>query len=480
MIHKRTKIVCTIGPACDSVEKITALVHAGMNVARLNFSHGDYNSHATMIERIREVEKKTGEPIAILQDVQGPKIRVGVVAEHGVELKKGESVRFSTSSSSHGIPIDYADLHRFVNKGDRLLLNDGRIETIITAVEKTEITVDVLVSGTILSHQGINVPDTKISVRTLTEKDEQDIFFGVGHDVDMIALSFVRDASDIEHARSVVVAAEKKHKKSHGQPISLIAKIERREAVENIENILSVADGVMVARGDLGVEVPFADVPLIQKQLIDLALIHAKPVIVATQMLDSMQHNPRATRAEVSDVANAVIDHTDAVMLSNETATGEYPVEAVTTMSKIITETEASAYANLHLLENVKVPSTKHLDEVMSELARLLSERIDARVILAASITGETGRLISRYRPELSIFVGTSSDRVRRQLNLSWGVWPFVLLPCDSIEELVDLAMKYLKKSKGVRSGDRVVVVAGEPVGQSGHVNLLEVRTVGK
>lgn len=484
MKYKRTKIIATIGPACADAKTILQMVKAGTNVARLNFSHGIHDEHAMMIERLRQVEKDSGEPLAILQDLQGPKIRIGVLPEDGVELAKGATVVFDTSVGNYDekrIPVDYGDLHNFIKKGERLFIADGKIETRITNVERTALTAEVIVGGRVSSHKGINVPDTHLEVRAMTDKDDLDLAFGVAHDVDMVAVSFVRTADDIAHVRARIVEHEKTLGKRPDQPIAIIAKIERREALDNIEKILDVADGIMVARGDLGVEVSAVEVPIIQKRLIRLALERGKPVIVATQMLDSMQENPRATRAEVSDVANAVIDHTDATMLSNETATGKYPVEAVETMVAIIAETEESHYDDLPISEETKQPKKKdgkRIENAVSSLSRLLAERVDAKAIVAASFTGGTGRMISRCRPELPIFVATASPRTARQLNLSWGVLPFLLLPCETIEELVHGAFAALKREKQIAKGDTVVVVAGEPVGAAGHVNVLEVREV--
>jgi len=479
-MKKRTKIVCTLGPACESAATIKKMVAAGMNVARLNFSHGTYDNHALLIDRVRAAAAATGEPVAVMQDLQGPKIRVGVLPAEGVELKSAATIVFDTALNEYAggaIPVDYHSLHEYLAPGERLLLNDGRVETTVAAIAGTQITAFVKNGGVITAHKGINVPDSRLTVSALSAKDKEDVRFGVEHGVDLIALSFVTGAKDILDLRFLIKQYETELGIKPEQPIRIVAKIERGEAVKNIGEILEVVDGIMVARGDLGIEIPAAAVPLAQKQLIDAALAAAKPVIVATQMLDSMQENPRPTRAEVSDVANAVIDHTDAVMLSNETATGKYPVETVETMREIIEEAEKSAYDNLRLREHQG--RRQRVDDVISEMSRLLAEDIGARVILAASISGETARLISRYRPELPVVVATSTERVRRQLNLSWGVVPFVLVPCRTIEELVERSLMYLKERRIVKSGDKIIVVAGEPVGQAGHVNLLEVREVG-
>ena len=478
-MKKRTKIVCTIGPASESLDVLEKMVKAGMNVARLNFSHGTYENHKTLIKNIRKVSTKLEEPVGIMQDLQGPKIRVGVLPEKGINLKEGQTIFFDTSSVEYReniIPVDYRVLHNFVKTGERILLNDGKSEVKVKSVDGTKIEAEVIVGGVITSHKGINIPDSNLDVSALTEKDRRDARFGVEHDVDIIALSFVTRAKDIIDLRYLIKEYEKELGIKDRQPIRIIAKIERAAAVENIKEILEVVDGIMIARGDLGIETPAEDLPLVQKRLIDAALDAAKPVIVATQMLDSMQQNPRPTRADVSDVANAVIDHADALMLSNETATGRYPIQTVETMSSIIEETEKSVYDDLE----VAVGSNKkfHIDDIISQLSRLLSEQVDAKLILAASISGETGRLISRHRPEIPIVVGTSTPRVLHQLNLSWGVKPFILEPCNSIEELVERSLVFLKKKNIVKDGDKIVVVAGEPVGHAGHVNLLEVREV--
>ncbi len=478
-MQKRTKIVCTLGPASESIDDITKMVAAGMNVARLNFSHGTHENHEMIINNIREVEKQTGVPITILQDVQGPKIRVGKLPEEGIELKESEEVIFDTSIdvySDGSIPVDYNELHEHVKPEERILLNDGKSEVEIKQVEGSKIHGVVTVGGVITSHKGMNVPDSTLDMRILTDKDKEDVKFGVAKGVDLIALSFVMRPDDIIHLREHIVTCEKELGIESEHPIGIIAKIERIEAVEQINQIVDVADGIMVARGDLGIEIPAEQVPVVQKKLITAALRAAKPAIVATQMLDSMQENPRPTRAEVSDVANAVIDHTDAVMLSNETSTGKYPVEAVQTMADIIIETEKSTYDNMELRRFDG--EEKSINDVISGLSRLLGEKTDAKLILAGSISGGTGRLISRHRPELPIVIGTQDERVRHQLNLSWGVHSFILKACTTVEELVDESVVYLKEKQIVNNSDRIIVVAGQPVGHSGHINLLEVREI--
>ena len=455
------------------------MVQAGMNIARLNFSHGDYTSHAALIKNIRKVEETTGEPVAIMQDLQGPKIRVGSLPEAGVPIEVGAEVVFDTALTAYKekeIPLDYPDLHKFIEPGQRILVDDGHIEVKVKNVAGTKITGEVVEGSLILSHKGLNLPDSDLDIAAISEKDKKDLKFGVEQGVDLVALSFVRSAKDILDLRFLVKQFESELGIKNQLPIRLIAKIERRVAVDNLEEILDAADGIMVARGDLGLEVPAAEVPLVQKKMIDAANVHAKPVIVATQMLDSMRENRRPTRAEVSDVANAVIDHADTLMLSNETAVGKHPVLVVETMADIIVSTEKSHYDDTNLPAVHKSGTTT--DVAITEISRVLAEEVKAKIILAASLSGETGRMISQVRPPLPILVGTSSHRVQRQLNLSWGVVPFILEACQSIEELVERSVAYIKEHKIAKKGDKMVVVAGEPVGQAGNINLVEVREI--
>jgi pyruvate kinase len=477
-MFKKTKICATIGPACQDIDTLTAMVKAGMNIARLNFSHGDYDSHAATIKNIRKVEEITGEPIAIMQDLQGPKIRVGTLPEAGVPIKEGGKIVFNTAIKNYTaeeIPIDYPDLHKYLQPGERILVDDGRIEVKVESVEGTKIKGEVVEGMLITSHKGLNLPDSELTIPSLSEKDKNDLKFGVSAGVDVVALSFVRSAKDILDLRFLIKQYEEELKLEVDFPIVLISKIERHEAVENLEEILDATDGVMVARGDLGMEMPAEEVPLVQKKIIDSARAKAKPVIVATQMLDSMRDNRRPTRAEVSDVANAVIDHADVLMLSNETAVGKHPTLVIKKMADIIVATEKSSYDDTALPSVHKGVAT---ETAVSELSRILAEEVKAKLILAASLSGGTGRLISHVRPQLPILVATGSDRVRRQLNLSWGVWPFILIPCHTIEELVERTLAYIKKNKFAKMGDKMVVVAGEPVGQAGNVNLMEVREI--
>lgn len=478
---KRTKIVCTLGPSSKDKRTILSMVEEGMNVARLNFSYGNYNEHKKLIDNIRSVADEKSEPIALMQDVQGPKIRLGSLPEDGIKIEQGQKVVFNTgieryNEEENELPVDYSELHNYVSPGERVFSSDGRIVCEISEVDNERIVTQAQTGGTVLSNTGINAPDSDLEVRAVTEKDKNDIKFGVKQDFDFLAISFVRSAEDILDARYLIKDYEQKLDKKQEQNIKIIAKIERAEAIENIEEIMEEADGVMVARGDLGIEIPAQEVPLQQKKIIELAIENSIPVIVATQMLDSMQTNPRPTRAEVSDVSNAVIDHTDAVMLSEETATGDYPTKSVETMVDIIQETEKSHYDDLappSLSEDIL-----ETDEVLAGLSRIISQEINAKLILAASLSGKTARLISRCRPELPIVVATNNSRVKHQLNLSWGVQPFLLPDCHTVEELVDRSTLYLKRHELVSTSDKIIVIAGEPVGEAGNVNLLEVKEI--
>lgn len=477
-MNKHTKIVATIGPSCEDVATLERMIKAGMNFARLNFSHGKYEWHERIIKNIREAAAKTGEPIGILQDLQGPRIRVGEMPDKGVVVEVGKEVVLDTSVQKYegsSIPVDQPDLHKYLQPGQRILINDGHIELKVKKVVDTKIFAEVIEGGPILNHKGINLPDSRTTIPALSEKDRKDLLFGLKNGVDMIGLSFVSSANDIIDVKFLMEDYIKKEKLNVPKLPLIVAKIERHEAVENIKEIVETASGIMVARGDLGLELPLEEVPLIQKRIIDAARAQAKPVIVATQLLDSMSVSRRPTRAEASDVANAVIDHADALMLSGETASGKHPIQVIETMAKIIVSTEKSAYDDMPLPQITKETST---EQAVSKFSRILAEEIGAKLILTASISGQTGRLVSRSRPKVPIYVAANDEIVSRQLNLSWGVKPFVLPFCHSIEEFVERSMEYLKSHKSGKNGDKMVVLAGEPMGQIGGVNLVEVREI--
>lgn len=466
MVNKHTKIVCTIGPASDTVDSLVKLVEAGMNVCRLNFSHGTHEQHAELIKRIREASEKTGEPLCILQDLQGPKIRVGELPETGVELVTGKPIIFTSGAGEipKKIPVTYPNLHEDVKKGQRLLLDDGLLEVVVKSVKGEDVNCEVITGGTLKSHKGLNLPETDTQISAITTKDEEDIAFGVLQGVDWIALSFVRKPEDVQELRKLI----------EDPGIKVIAKIEKPEAVANMDAIIAEVDGIMVARGDLGIEMPAEKVPVIQKELIAKCRLAGKPVIVATQMLDSMIKNPRATRAEISDIANAVIDHADATMLSGETASGAHPLEAVKTMSATIMETEKSKYDDI----TPEMRRTEQSEVAMTNIASILGRSSNAKAIVVASLTGDSARLVSRERPDQPIYVMTTSDRVVRQLNVSWGVRGYVVAKADSVPKLIEESLEILKTNKLATAGDEIVVVAGEPLGESGSVNLVELRKI--
>lgn len=470
--RKRTKIVCTLGPSTNTVDAIVSLTKAGMNVCRLNFSHGTHEDHAKLIESIREAQKQSGTMLAILQDLQGPKIRVGELPEGGIRLSQGKEVIFTVGDGKlpEKIPVSYQELPKDVQKGQVLLLDDGMMSVEVVSVQGDDVKTKVLQGGQLLSHKGMNLPNTKTSIPALTEKDRDDLAFGIQQGVDWVALSFVRSAEDLRELRKALAALET----GEGPGVRIMAKIEKPEALDQLEEIVQEADGVMVARGDLGIEMPAEKVPVIQKRIIEMCLKEAKPVIVATQMLESMIHSPRATRAEVSDVAHAVMDHADATMLSAETASGEFPLEAVKTMAATLIETEKSGYDDRETVVDAKA----NTESAMTNIASVLARAHGVEAIVVASLTGRAAHLISRYRPLAPIYAATIYERTARQLQLSWGVTPLVVQACKTTPELIDATLQVLSKEKMVKKGDEIILVAGEPLGASGSVNMVELRKV--
>ncbi len=472
---KRTKIVCTIGPASQKASLLTLMMKAGMNVARLNFSHGTHASHAKIVRSIRSTSKKLHMPIAIIGDLQGPKIRLGILPDAGVSLPTGSSIVFSTASTifkSGTIPVTYTNLHKDVKVGHRIMIDDGILEAEVTRIDGKKIHAKMKNGGTVTSHKGMNFPDSTLKVSSLTEKDREDVKFGVAQGVDWFALSFVTSPDDVKLLRRLIKQASEKDQILP----RILVKIEKHEAIENFDEILKVTDAVMVARGDLGVEIPAEEVPILQKEMIEKCREASKPVVVATQMLDSMIRNPRPTRAEVSDVANAVIDHADALMLSGETASGKYPVEAIKMMNKIIQETETSAYSALP--NSVDTRTDETMEESISSVASILASEVSAKLVLVASISGNAGRTVSRFRPIVPIYVATNNSKTYHQLNLSWGVIPFIVPKCEMVEVLIKKSVQYMQKNKIVKKNDKIILVAGELVGTSGDVNLVEIKKI--
>jgi len=457
------------------------MVKAGMNVGRFNFSHGTHQSNLKAINNLRRVSQKLKVPIAIIQDLQGPRIRLGEISAKGMELVKNEEVILvaasgfkSISSVKFGkkkiIPIQYPKLTRTFALGNHLLIYDGQIDLRIRQVAVDYLTAKVIRGGYIFSHKGVNIPKIDLKIPVITKKDRGDIKFGLRHKVDYLALSFAGSAKDIKNLRQLV------KRYAPRSPVKIMAKIERYEAVRNIKAIIKEADCIMVARGDLGVEVSPEKVPVIQKDIIKLCLIEGKPVLVATQMLESMIKSQRPTRAEVSDVANAVIDHADAVMLSGETAFGQYPVEAVTVMNQIIERTEKSTYDDLPAgyFKEKKLPVTKAIAESVFGLV----QDINAKVLVAATSSGYTARMLARYRPETKIIVFVTNTEVQRQLTLVWGVYPELMPVCRNVDDLMEKATSLVKKRKLVRAGDKIIIVTGQPVGQEKNMNIVKVQKI--
>ncbi len=478
-MKKQTKIVATVGPACANKETLVKMIQSGMNSARLNFSHGTHENHAELIKTIRVAAEATGEPIMILQDLQGPKMRLGTMPAEGLILQKGEKIILNTAISDYlnqEIPITYPGLEKFLKVGERILVDDGHITLLIKSIESSKIFTEVIEGNIASSHKGLNFPDsTLVGIPALSEKDKDDVRFGVEMGVDAIALSFVKKPEDIKELKQCIEDFSKELRKNSPAPIMVIAKIERPEAVENIDTILAEVGGIMVARGDLGLEIRAGEVPLVQKAIIKKANKLAKPVIVATQMLDSMQKNSRPTRAEVSDVVNAVIDHADALMLSNETAAGSYPVETIVAMADAIVCAEESPLDNVVPEFNFGVEEA--VNSSIARVAAVLGEEIHAKAILASSTSGTTGRLVSSFRPEMPMYVATMNDRVCRQLNLSWGVRPFVI-SAETVEERNNRMFAYLKENNVVNPQEKVILVAGGKLGEAGNIDEVKVVSV--
>jgi pyruvate kinase len=477
---RRTKIVCTIGPATNSEERLEQLMLAGMNVARLNFSHGTQDEHAQVIERIRAISTRLGCPIAILQDLQGPKIRTGQLQNgQAVMLNDGAGVTITTRpviGDAQTIATTYKPLPQDVKTGDRILIDDGLLELCVVGHDETDVHCQVVHGGLLKEHKGINLPGVAVSAPALTEKDRDDLKFGVAHNVDYVALSFVRRPEDVLEAKRLVrqFQAEQVIGKRLGENIPLIAKLEKPEAVARLDEILDVVDGVMVARGDLGVEMAPEKVPLIQKRIIARCNDLGLPVITATQMLESMVTNPRPTRAEVNDVANAVLDGTDAVMLSAETATGAFPIQAVEMMVRIALETEAGN-------RTAHQPQCKRLTQAhaVSHAARALSEEASVQAIVVFTRSGVSAHLISKDRPHTAILAYTTSERVYRQLALWWGVWPHRIEMMGSIENLIATVERRLQEDKLVQHGEHVVIMGGLSVASQAHTNFVKLHRVG-
>ena len=469
---RRTKIICTIGPASASPETLDALVRAGMDVARLNFSHGSHAEHAEVIRRVREGEARWGKPVAILQDLPGPKVRLALFADGRAVVKQGEPFTLTAQpvlGTASRATITQPELLRSLVPGEQIWLDDGMIQFRVEAVEGDEVRCRVAVGGTLSDHKGVSFPGTSMPVSCLTEKDREDLKFGIEHGVDYVAVSFVRSAADIHEVREFL--------REHGADLPLVAKLERREALANLPEILPLVDAVMVARGDLGVEVPLEEVPIIQKEVIRRARQAKVPVIIATQMLESMVTHRRPTRAEVSDVATAIFDGADAVMLSAETATGQHPVEAVVMMARTAERAERSlpiTHVDRRRAEVYGFP------EAISDAACHAARTLKARAIVAFTQSGFTARLISQGRPEMPIIALTPDVAVRRRLALFWGVSSRLIRKVETTDEMVEEIEATLLGDSTVRPGDVLIIISGAPMWVRGTTNLLKLHRVGE
>lgn len=471
---RKTKIVCTLGPAANDKETIKKLAEAGMNVARLNFSHGDHEEHGKRIELIKEVEKELDKPLGIMLDTQGPEIRTGEMKNGKINLENNEEVRITTEEvigDKNRFQIKYDNIIQDINDNSTILLDDGLIELKVKEIKEDEIVCTVINGGDLGSHKGVNIPGIKTTLPAITQRDKDDILFGIKHNIHFIAASFIRKAADVLEIKKVL-------EEEWAQEIKIISKIESEEAVSNIEDIIEVSDGIMIARGDLGVEIPAEKVPIIQKTIIRKCNEVAKPVITATQLLDSMIRNPRPTRAEASDVANAIFDGTDATMLSGETAMGKFPVQAVKTMSNIALEIESSdSYKEqLNRREAIKADT---VTEAISIGSCEISSGLAADAIITATGSGSTARMVSKCRALTPIVAVTPNDMAYHNLTLSWGVYPTMSADSTSTDEMMDNSINVALENNLVNEGDLVVLTAGVPVGTPGTTNLIKVDIVG-
>lgn len=477
LISRFAKIVATIGPASQDEAMIGHLIQAGMNVARLNFSHGNHEDHSAVYKRIRETSERLKKPVTIVQDLQGPKIRTGELEDGQVLLKPGQKFILTTESiqgNDHIVSVDFPDLPRSVRTGGRILLDDGNLELAVINIAGQEVETNVVLGGILKPHKGVNLPGAHLEIPCLTEKDLDDLAFGVKLGIDAVAMSFVRSAKDITNVKLAIsrVSEEKK-------AIPVIAKLERPEALDNLEQIVEIADGVMVARGDLGVEMPAESVPIAQKRIIETANQHGKVVITATQMLDSMIVNPRPTRAEASDVANAIFDGTDAVMLSGETAAGKYPIQAVEMMNAIICKAES------HMAEwgHCRTVASKEIDSddtfFMTQAARELAHDRNVTAIAVFTKSGRTARMMSKTRPEVPILAFTPEPDTYHRLSLYWGVVAQLVPHVDTIEEMLAAVEKNMLTTTSIQPGQQIVLICGFPVHAVRPTNMALLHTVG-
>lgn len=466
---KKTKIVCTIGPSSRTEEIIGKLFDNGLNVARLNFSHGSFEEHGENIRMLKKVAAEKGKQIAILQDLQGPKIRVGVLPKEGIKMRKGEHYVFASlehDGEEGVIPVQYADLHKDLKVGEVVLFSDGSIAVEVTAIKGEHVHAKCIVSGVLFSKKGMNMPSSDLKISAITEQDLEHLKFGLDQKVDLVAFSFVRKGTDFAPAKKIIA--------QHTHKPWLIAKIEKPQAVENIDEILKEVDGIMVARGDLGVEIPLEQVPIVQKHLIDKAIRAGKFVITATQMLKSMVDSPFPSRAEMTDIANAIYDGTDAVMLSDETAAGEYPAEACEYLKKVALATETHLPYCLDKYE----ANTSQRDLAVIRSAISIAKSMPIKAILIYTSSGHTARLLSRFRPNMPIIALTPSQEVCTRLNMLWNVEPQLSETYTDVDALTDNGIGTIKKLGLAQKGDSIIVIAGTPLGKSGLTNFVRVEEI--
>ncbi len=469
---RKTKIICTIGPASESEEKLRELMIAGMNVARFNFSHGSHEEHKKKFDRVIKISNELGIPVATLLDTKGPEIRLKDIEGGKTELVAGQKFILTTEDilgNNEKVSITYKNLKNDISAGTTILIDDGLIEMVVDSIEETDIICTVVNGGPISNHKGVNVPGAVLSMPYISEVDRSDIMFGCDMGFDFIAASFVRCKEDILEVRKIL--------DEHNSHMKIIAKIENMQGIENLEDILTVSDGIMVARGDMGVEIPMEEVPVVQKRMIKMAEAQGKHVVTATQMLDSMIKNPRPTRAEVADVANAIYDGTTAIMLSGESAAGLYPVEAVKTMSQIAERAEQDIDYNSRMKRREHIDSFD-VTTAISHATCTTAMDLKVAAIITVTISGFTAGMISRYKPSCPIIACSVSPRICRQLSLSWGVTPIWIARESTAEDLFDEAVRAAEEAGYIKKGDKVVLTAGVPLGVSGRTNMLRVVEV--
>ena len=476
MYIRKTKVICTLGPAVDSEDMIRKLIHSGMNCARFNFSHGTHESQLATLSRLKRVRDDMGCPVAAMLDTKGPEIRIKTFRDGPVSLPEGSTFTLTTrevEGTADMVSVTYSNLHNEVEPGTRILIDDGLIELVVREIKGQDILCTVESGGSLSNNKSINIPDTKIQLPALTDKDREDLKFAAENDFDIVAASFIRRASDVEDIRAELA-------KWGGEDIRIVSKIENREGVDNFDEILAVSDGIMVARGDLGVEIPAHEVPVIQKELISKCTTAGKAVVTATQMLDSMIRNPRPTRAEVSDVANAVFDGTSCVMLSGETASGKYPIEALETMvDTVVAAEQAINYWGRYLRRYDMQTGRPHsINRAISHTCCMTAMDLGASAILAATTSGHTARAIARFKPACPIIALTTREKVRRQMAITWGVVPLLYGTVDSTDRLFALCVDSARKEGLIQAGDTVVITAGVPMNERGTTNLIKAQVV--